>query len=149
DARSGEPIAKANVEFFGYRQRDLGQNRYRVETTNFAEFTDKDGQAVVSPKDPNHDLQWIITARAKNGRFAYLGFTYVWHGGAGEAVYDQVKVFTITDRPVYRPKQTVKFKFWVRQAKYDLEDQPRFANQSFNVEIHNPKGEKIFTKSYT
>ena len=61
----------------------------------------------------------------------------------------QTKVFTITDRPVYRPEQTVKFKFWVRHAKYDQEDTSDFAGQTFTVEIHNPKGEKVFEKSVT
>ncbi len=62
--------------------------------------------------------------------------------------YKQTKVFAITDRPVYRPMQKVKFKFWVRHAKYDQEDTSSFANQSFTVEIHNPKGEKVLTKAF-
>ena len=61
----------------------------------------------------------------------------------------QMKVFTITDRPVYRPGQKVNFKFWVRHARYDQEDKSDFANQTFTVEIHNPKGEKALTKSFT
>ena len=29
----------------------------------------------------------------------------------------------ITDRPVYRPDQAVKYKFWVDYAKYDLPEE--------------------------
>ena len=54
--------------------------------------------------------------------------------------YNQTKVFTITDRPVYRPEQTVQFKFWVRHAKYDQPDTSDFAGKSFTVQIHNPQG---------
>jgi uncharacterized protein YfaS (alpha-2-macroglobulin family) len=80
----------------------------------------------------------VITARTPQGRFAYLGFTGVWSGSYYDAQYEQTKVFAITDRPVYRPGQKVKYKFWVRHAKYDQEDGSSFANQNFTVEVHNP-----------
>ena len=68
-------------------------------------------------------------------------------GSCYDADYNQTKVFTITDRPVYRPEQTVKYKFWVGYAKYDQPDEASaFAGQSFPVEIHNPKGEKVLAE---
>ena len=85
----------------------------------------------------------------REGRFAYLGFTNVWYGNCYDAEYNETKVFTITDRPVYRPEQTVQFKFWVRHAKYDQDDTSDFAGQTFTVEIHNPKGEKVVEKPMT
>ncbi len=66
-----------------------------------------------------------------------------------DAEYNEVKTFAITDRPVYRPGQTVEFKFWVRQAQYDPDDKSTFAHQSFAVEIHNPKGEKVYSETLT
>ena len=149
DAATGKPIPKANVEFFGYRQRQVGNtNRYTVDTTNFAEFTDADGQVMVGSQDEQNQYQWVITARTNKGRFAHLGFTNIWNAQYYDQEYEATKVFTITDRPVYRPKQTVKFKFWVRHAKYDQEEESSFANQSFMVEIHNPQGEKVLEKQY-
>jgi uncharacterized protein YfaS (alpha-2-macroglobulin family) len=58
-------------------------------------------------------------------------------------------VFTITDRPVYRPEQTVKFKFWVRHAKYDQANTSEFAGRTFTVRINNPRNEKVFEKAMT
>ena len=55
----------------------------------------------------------------------------------------------ITDRPVYRPKHKVKYKFWVRHAKYDRADTSDFANQKFSVRVNKPKGEKILEKTQT
>ena len=151
DAVSGEPIAKASVEFFGWRNRNLGKNQFKVDTQNFAESTDADGQLVTAVKqDANTnpwEWQWLITSR-KDGRLAYLGFTNVWRAEYHDAEYNQTKVFTITDRPVYRPRQTVKFKVWVRHAKYDQADTSSFAGQAFAFEIHNAKGEKVLTKSF-
>ncbi|MFG0334910.1 MAG: alpha-2-macroglobulin, partial [Maioricimonas sp. JB049] len=59
--------------------------------------------------------------------------------------YQQTKVFTITDRPVYRPAQTVKFKFWIREVRYDVPDRSRFANRTFTVRIHDPEGTEVFS----
>src|SRR5262249_53446285 len=90
-----------------------------------------------------------IVARTESGRLAYLGFTGIWYGQYYDQQYNETKVFTITDRPVYRPEQTVKFKFWVGHAKYDQPDRSEFAGRSFTVQIHDPKGDKIFEKAFT
>ena len=148
DAVSGKPIARANVELFGWRQeRRENPRRNVILTKQFAEFTDADGQLILDPTQQPRNFQWIATARTEEGRFAYLGFSGVWHGRRHDAEYNQTKVYTITDRPVYRPDQTVKYKFWVRHAKYDRDDTSDFAGQSFTVEIHNPKGERIVQKT--
>jgi alpha-2-macroglobulin len=146
DAVSGKPIARANVEFFGFRQEHRGSRRFEILTKQFAEFTDTDGMVMLGPEDQPTNHQWIITARTKQGRFAYLGFTGVWYGRRHDAEYNQTKVFTITDRPVYRPDQTVHYKLWMRHAKYDREDTSDFAGQSCTIEIHDPKGERIVEK---
>jgi uncharacterized protein YfaS (alpha-2-macroglobulin family) len=62
---------------------------------------------------------------------------------------EQIKVFAVTDRSVYQPGETVKYKFWIRAVQFDREDSPHFANQTFGVEVHDPNGEKIFSKSLT
>ncbi len=148
DAVTGKPVAKANVEFFGWKRvRHDKPPRHEIVTTHFAEFTDADGQVIVDLKDQPNNYQWLITARTKEGRFAYLGFTGVWHSRHYDRQYNATKVFTITDRPVYRPKQKVHYKFWVRHAQYDMGDRSDFAGQKFNIEIRNPKGEKILTKT--
>lgn len=154
DAVTGAPIAKANVEFFAYRQRHLGGNNYQVDTQSFAEHTNADGQVLLpipdAAKDPTQrEYQWIAIATTPAGRLAYLGFHNVWRAPYHDLEYNEVKTFTITDRPVYRPGQTVEFKFWIRQAQYDLDDKPRFVHEAFAVEIHDPKGEKVFGETLT
>ncbi len=154
DAVTGAPIAKANVEFFAYRQRHVDANDYQIDTQDFAESTDENGQVLLPVPDENKDtssreFQWIVTATAPGGRMAYIGFHNVWRGRYYEAEYDAVKTFPITDRPVYRPGQPVQFKFWVAQAQYDADEKSTFAHQSFAVEIHNPKGEKVYSETLT
>jgi uncharacterized protein YfaS (alpha-2-macroglobulin family) len=147
DAVTGTPIGKANVEFFAYRQLHVNGNNYRIDVKNFSENTNEHGQALLPTAKPEEDqnFQWIATATTRDGRFAYLGFHNVWRAQYHEFQYNEIKTFTITDRPVYRPGQTVEFKFWIRRAQYDSEEKSEFAHQSFVVEIHNPKGEKVFS----
>ena len=132
DARTGQPIPHADVELFGWRMvradgkdepflplpappttspapgaagaKD-GKNEYCVETVTLALKTDDQGQVQVPAaklKAPERSYQWLITARTAEGRFAYLGFMNIW---SLFGRYDQPRyqVYTITDRPVYRP----------------------------------------------
>ena len=130
DAVTGAPIAKANVEFFGYRQKHIDGNNYQIDTKNFAEATDENGQAFLPIPDDDKDqaareFQWLAIATTHDGRLAYLGFHNVWRSHYYDAQYNEVKTFAITDRPVYRPGQAVQFKFWIRQAQYDADDKSR------------------------
>jgi uncharacterized protein YfaS (alpha-2-macroglobulin family) len=156
DAVSGMPIPKADLEFFGYRQMWLGNgNRWRIDTAGFNGSTDADGQIFVPQGKLPQDHQWLITARKKKvgdkgrERLAYLGFTGIWYGQRYDAEYNAIKVFTLTDRPVYRPEQKVQFKAWIEHAKYDQNDKSAFAQQVFKVRIHNPKSEKVFEQNFT
>lgn len=152
DAVTGAPVARANVEFFGFRSV-VEQNRVpRIESKNFAEFSDENGQVLVKPEaklgNVANQFQWLVIARTDAGRLAYLGFNGIWTGRTSVDIYDATKALAVTDRPVYRPKDTVKFKIWVAQAKYDQPEQSPFAGKDFVVEIQNPRGEKVLEKSY-
>ncbi|MDA1087634.1 MAG: MG2 domain-containing protein [Verrucomicrobia bacterium] len=154
DARTGAPVAKATLSFFGYRQKYLDKKirigrRHDILTTEFAEFSDANGQVLPAPDDLVTDHNWLITATTDDGRLAYLGFSGVWYGNYHDQEYNQTKTFVITDRPVYRPDQSVQFKFWVRHAKYDQDDVSTFAKRGFEVRIRNAKGEEVFKNAYT
>ena len=133
DAVTGNPIGKMNLEFFGYRQRWTATRKYDFDTANFAEFTDADGQAMLDAKRLSPEFNWVTIARNGEGRLAYMGFSNVWYPNYYDAEYNQTKVFTITDRPVYRPGQTVKFKFWIRHAKYDEPNTSDFAQSRIST----------------
>ncbi len=149
DAVSGKPVARANLEFFGYRQENVGgprQRRWVVRTSRFADRTDNDGLAIPSTGFLNTQYQWLVVARTQDGRMAYDGFQGVWNPQQlGELNYSPTKVYAVTDRPVYRPEHTVKFRLWVRQPRFH-EDDTEFADQAFTIEIRNPKGDAVFTK---
>ncbi|MGC8641566.1 MAG: alpha-2-macroglobulin family protein, partial [Isosphaeraceae bacterium] len=152
DSRTGKPVPGADLDLFGWRMVQVpGKNQFRLETKILAFKTDDEGQAAVSVDSNTGRLdafQWLITARTPRGRLAHLGFAPIWGAGFGDSTYNEVKVYLITDRPVYRPGQPVRFKFWLARARYDQPDASDFAHGIFTVQVQNPKGEKLFEKAF-
>ncbi len=143
DAASGKPVAGADMEFFGFRQQRIGRTRkYRIITSRFAERTDDDGLCVISGKR-RPLLQWVTIARAGDGRLAYEGFSSFWNPQRLDKLhYSPVKVYTVTDRPVYRPQHDVQYRMWVRQPRFH-EDKALYAHKSFVLQVRNPRGDVV------
>ena len=149
DAVSGRPIPKANVEFFGYVQQRIAPNKYRIDVKQFAEFSDVNGQVMPPAGNPKVRFQWLVTARGAGNRLAFLGFRRAWFGRRQVSVYNRSRVYAITDRPVYRPGQVAKFKFWVRNARYDKPETSLFAERRVTIVVTGPRGKSILKKEYT
>ncbi len=147
DAASGKPIAKANVEFVGFRYPyvDDKQRSLPVQFANISEKTDENGLLIIEPGRLDQEMQWMAIARTEDGRLAYLGFQNIWFQESSVDRYDESKAFLVTDRPVYRPGQKMSFQTWLRRADY-LSDEGRSCpkeGEKFSVEIRDPKGEIV------
>jgi len=154
DAVTGQPAAGARVNLFGYRQEWVekkkdhpGAGYYHFPTKSLTGVTDANGM-LIEPADMKDSYNWLITAK-EGASLAYLGFTSAWGGRRYDEQYNQIRAFIITDRPVYRPGQTVKFKVWVAPAKYDQEGKNPFAGQNFDLNIQNPRDENMLEKAFT
>jgi uncharacterized protein YfaS (alpha-2-macroglobulin family) len=148
DAESGQPIAGADLEFFGYRQVHIrGTKWYTIHSKSFSQQTDTDGQVILGPEEMNQELSWLTTVTTNSGRLAFLGFSHIWYPNYYDYQYNQAKTFIMTDRPVYRPSQKVRFKAWVRHAKYDKEDVSRYAGKRFTITVRNPKNQQIYSET--
>jgi uncharacterized protein YfaS (alpha-2-macroglobulin family) len=161
DAVTGQPIAKAGVDCFGWKMVYSQPNNWRIETTSVSRQSDADGQVIFTSAEMPTGFNWMAIARktdqpgarATGGmpqdRFAYLGFSGIWYNPRYDPEYNQIKPLVMTDRPVYRPENKVHFKVWIRHAKYDQADTSDYANQTFAVTIRNPKNEKVSEQSLT
>ena len=63
DAVSGKPVAKANVEFFGWVHKQQQNGRGETLVKDFAEYTDADGQVILDTERQPQEYQWLIIAR--------------------------------------------------------------------------------------
>ena len=144
DAVTGAPIARADLEFFGWRQEYRQNQNYEIFTSRFATRTDADGLNTPDPKDLIPQNQWIVIARTKEGRLAYDGFMGVWNPEKLQPLdYSPLKVYSITDRPVYRPGHAVKYRLWTRKPRFDADDNS-YADKQCWVQIRNPKGDIVY-----
>ncbi|MFN8706083.1 MAG: MG2 domain-containing protein, partial [Planctomyces sp.] len=145
DAATGTPVSKANLEFFGWNQQYNQEGRiHQINTTRFAAVTDENGISVPDASQLNSNFQWLTIAKTKEGRLAYEGFSGIWNPERlSDLDYSPVKVYSITDRPVYRPGHDVKFRLWIRQPRFH-EDDARFDNKDYVIQIRNPRGDKVY-----
>ncbi|MFH0946880.1 MAG: MG2 domain-containing protein [Planctomycetota bacterium] len=149
DAVNGTPIEGATVEFVSYRSVRQEGNRYSVTLKEFAEHTDRDGQVVLKESDLPRGQSWLAVAHTETGRLAYLGFAGVWYQPYEKGQYQSRRTFTLSDRPVYRPDQTVHFKCWLGTPRYDNDDPSEFAGREVALEIKNPRNETVLKEKYT
>lgn len=151
DADTGSPLDRVDLEFFGYRVERIGRTRrHRVVTRRFAERTDDNGLCMLSDQQKlSQRMQWVAVARTKDGRLAFDGFSNFWQPQPlSQLHYSPVKVYTVTDRPVYRPQHEVRFRQWVRRPRFD-EDTAQYADTSFVVQIRNPRGDVVEERMVT
>ncbi|MCO6430542.1 MAG: alpha-2-macroglobulin [Deltaproteobacteria bacterium] len=153
DAASGKPVANRTVNFFGYRTEHYNTTlsfgrTFRVLTKELSETTNRNGEIELDNSRLEANHQWIAYTKDSSGNTSYLGFSNLWYPSWYDSQYNQTKVYVITDRPVYRPGQAVKFKVWIRNAQYDDDGGVPLPAQNYTVQINNPRGEKVFEKSF-
>ncbi|MBS0660685.1 MAG: hypothetical protein JSR82_20895 [Verrucomicrobia bacterium] len=134
DARSGRPLADIPLQSFE-RESFKGDKLQRADL--------RSGPAGLafyrSKSTPGYGSDICTLAGAEKR----LAFTYLRSfSGASRLPADTVTKFehAVTDRPIYRPGQTVKFRIWQRKLQYGRYLPPR-AGESISYEI-GPEGER-------
>jgi uncharacterized protein YfaS (alpha-2-macroglobulin family) len=143
DARSGAPVSEAKVDVLHVWNTwdQKGQRTvYHKEMYNLT--TDKDGFALLPfPKDRQYGQLHVLVSGGA-GRIAWSGMSY-WNSYGRSGMRDGVFAYVITDRPVYRPDQTVRFKVWLRHMlNGNLENMP---SASVGIDIYDVRGNKVLS----
>lgn len=141
DARTGRPVAKANVVI----KESYNDNDYRTDVARgLSDETGLFEKKIV--RGPNRSSNSVQVLAWSGNRYAITGAGNWWYYGYGDN-RDEVRVFSYTDRPVYRPGQKVYFRqILTRRIKGG--DQQPVQGEAVQVLIRNPKGENIFDKSF-
>jgi uncharacterized protein YfaS (alpha-2-macroglobulin family) len=147
DADGGAPVSAADIDYFGYRMiyhdRKLPlQRRTEVKWREFERTTDADGRTLLKPGDWDDNYQWLAIARKEGHAPAFFGFQPYhiqeasWENGNRDLTYG------ITDRPLYKPGDTVHVKFHLRNTGYFEPDDSRWANKTGRLTVNNGRGEE-------
>jgi uncharacterized protein YfaS (alpha-2-macroglobulin family) len=147
DAATGAPVGEADLGFFGYRmiyqdrKVPLGR-RTDVKYREFRRVTDADGKTLLKPGDWDGQYQWLAIARKKDRSPAFFGFLNLnaaspdWENSNRDVSYG------ISDRPLYKPGDTVHLKFFLRNVGYFNPDESRWANKTGTLTLMNGRGEE-------
>ncbi|HKY46291.1 MAG TPA: MG2 domain-containing protein, partial [Pyrinomonadaceae bacterium] len=131
DAITGAPIPNANVALWESFYRNSKWHWRRLRQT-----TGSDGLARFALSTTVNHHRNFFAAAASNDRQAFAtGNAYA------KGVNDGWRIYAFTDRPAYRPKETVQWKFIARHLKNGLYSTP--ANVSVEYEITDPRGTKV------
>ena len=144
NAVTGAPVANANVTLWeSFYLNDKWRSRRLAQTTN------SEGLAVFPLKTVSSNRN-LYAAAASNSGSAATGapgiiasrqaFAAGYANGYSEAG-DTWRIYAFTDRPAYRPKETVQWKFIARRFGNGVYSTP--ANQVIEYQINDPRGTKL------
>jgi len=142
DAVTGSPVPRTDLQFFGW-QFNYENQRPRINTSRFADRTDANGLCTPPVTPEQTQNQWLISAKAPDGRTAFTGFGNLWVAQKIEPLaWSPLKIYAITDRPIYRPGHTVNYSLWLRRPLFDG-DNNEWAEKPVWIQIRNPQGEAV------
>jgi alpha-2-macroglobulin len=132
NALTSAPIANANVTLWEslYQNGDWRWRRMR-QTTN------SDGLAQFSLRNETDGSHNLYVTAAANDRQAFAAGQGYRTGGVPDW-----RIYAFTDRPAYRPKETLQWKFIARQS-HAVGPYTTPANQVVEYQINDPRGTKV------
>jgi len=137
DARNGRPVPDAEVKLW---------KRYRKDRKRFwdgvVRSSDDQGLVVVDMEGNESSFEWLVAARHEDQQNlttfrtnGYRNFPYHW------------KIYAFTDRPAYRPEDSVHWKAILRSHSDDGYSTPR--GHTYKIKIYDPKNAVVLEESVT
>lgn len=147
DAESGEPVPDAEVVFFGYEtvgreRKNEKERRFDVITQERSAKTDADGRILQEPADLNERMPWMVVARKEGRSSAFFGFQQFTVPVPEMENGNRDIGYGITDRPAYKPGDTLHVKFFLRNVGYFEPDEAKYAGRSGSLVLFDGRGQE-------
>ncbi|MDX2272275.1 MAG: MG2 domain-containing protein [Cyanobacteriota bacterium] len=136
DLATLQPIP--NVEVRVYGQDDLTQPPLRA-TTDASGLTQ-----ILIPQQRRDQSQFLVYGRLAEQNWEALASSYYYGGST-----DQYSIYTYTDRPLYRPGQTVYFRSILRRLDGQGSLVPVPAGSTVEVQVTTPRGDPLPPQTLT
>jgi hypothetical protein len=130
NALTGAPIANSNVALWESYYLN-GKGRWR----RLRQVTNADGLAQFALRSEGGGGNLFVTAGSADRQAFAGGYSYATSQGQAWRIY------AFTDRPAYRPKETLQWKFIARHFANGVYSTP--ANQTIEYQIDDPRGTKL------
>ncbi len=132
NALNSEPLGGARFTLW-----ERWHDGQRWQTRKAEKTADADGLAVFELSRPaNQNLELFAGAILKDRQAFSTGQSY-WQGRQDEPW----RIYAFTDRPAYRPKETVQWKFLARRYDGSVYSTP--SEQTIEFRIDDPRGAKV------
>ena len=136
NALTGAPVPNANIALWeGYYVGNKdGGNKWHWH--RLRQTSDHDGLAIFKLRSTENS-RTLFASAASNDRQAFsAGSSY-----SNNNEKQPWRIYAFTDRPAYRPKETVQWKFIARRFASGVYSTP--ANQVVEYQINDPRGTKV------
>ena len=144
DARTGAPVPEAKVDVLHvWSVRDSKKRRSIYHKKMYNLVTDQQGMAILARPGGRRGNLHVLVNAAEN-RLAWTGMTY-WSHYSPSHMRSGTFAYCITDRPVYRPEQTVKYKLWLRRMNNGILS--NLPNYNTSIAVYDPRGNKVHSSS--
>jgi hypothetical protein len=137
DAVSGAPLPGAEIVFWTWRDVDEKRSVERLDAA-----TNADGLAVLERKDLDEHASALVVARSGARQALAQLYAPGRHARRGEW-----RIYAFTDRPAYRPSETVQWKALARISADGRYTTP--AGVQLGYRIENPRGTAVKTGRLT
>jgi len=148
DALTGKPLDFCRLKFFGFKseyirdktQREKAGERYVYTFNEFFTQTDANGTVFVDAGKLRKCGNAMVEARVED-HFGILGFSSFYSRRFNsQKMGMRRKIYAITDRPIYKPGQTVNFNYWLRFVGYENDNFiGSFAGRKVKMTVRSPR----------
>ncbi len=145
DARSGRPVPGASVIVRQLWTDNQGNAHVQVGRG----MADTEGMVSLPTAKPQSNVETEAFAAAPGGRYALTGQNG-WYGYGGSTdTRDEVRAYSYTDRPVYRPGQTVSFREILAHRAGGGSDYAPLTITQVRVTVGGPRGGLAYDQTLT
>lgn len=144
DAETGAPVKNAKVEAFLFDATPNKDRKFEYKEIG-PQFTDEKGYAKIPEIVGNADYGYI-TITSPDGALEVID-SYWNNNYIAYSPQDRRRGVIITDRPAYRPGDTVKYKLWMRNGGYG--NLKSLEGVKISLSIYDPTGNKLSEKKFT
>ena len=144
DAETGAPVKNAKVEAFLFDATPNKDRKFEYKEIGSI-CTDENGYAKI-PEIGGKNHYGYVTITSPDGALEVID-SYWYNYYIDYSSQDRRRGVIITDRPAYRPGDTVKYKLWMRNGGYG--NQNSLEVVKISLRIYDPTENKLSEKEFT